>query len=79
MLEGYEEEEQETFHQAREALGEDRLLELGEEMAARAEELRAGSDDVTEEELYERARELDIEGRSQMSKRELARALQQAS
>jgi cation transport regulator ChaB len=32
----------------------------------------------TKEELYERARELDIEGRSTMSKRELARAISKA-
>jgi hypothetical protein len=29
----------------------------------------------TKEELYDRARRLDIEGRSKMSKRELARAI----
>lgn len=79
VLHHVEEEEDEMFPQAREALGEDRLRELGEEMQARADELRAAADDLTKEELYERAKELDIEGRSQMSKRELARALQQAS
>lgn len=79
VLHHVEEEENDMFPQAREALGEDRLRELGEQMQARADELRAGSEDATKEELYERAKELDIEGRSQMSKRELARALQQAS
>lgn len=79
VLHHVEEEEDEMFPQAREALGDDRLRELGQQMQARADELRAAADDVTKEELYDRARELDIEGRSQMSKRELARALQQAS
>lgn len=79
VLHHVEEEEDEMFPQAREALGAERLRELGEEMQVRADELRVAGDDVTKEELYERAKELDIEGRSQMSKRELARALQQAS
>lgn len=78
VLHHVEEEEEEMFPQARDALGEERLQEVGEQMSRRADELRAGTD-ATKEELYERAKELGISGRSQMSKRELARALQQAS
>jgi hypothetical protein len=35
--------------------------------------------DLTKEELYERAKEADIPGRSKMNKEELAQALQQSS
>ena len=72
-----EEEEQEQFPLAREQLGEDRLRELGERMLQRYEELVADDDviDLTKEELYQQARELDIDGRSQMSKRELLDAI----
>jgi hypothetical protein len=38
----------------------------------------ASLDDWTKTELYERAQELDIEGRSSMSKRELVRAIRSA-
>ncbi len=38
----------------------------------------ASLDDLTKTELYERAQELDIEGRSSMSKRELVRAIRSA-
>jgi len=37
---------------------------------------RALAEDSTKEELYERARELGVEGRSEMTKDELARAVQ---
>ena len=74
-----EEEEDQLFPEVRESMGESVLSELGERMAARAEELLAGGgQDLTKEELYARAQELDIAGRSQMSKRELIRAIGQA-
>lgn len=37
----------------------------------------AADEETTRQELYERAKELDVEGRSKMSKRELARAVEQ--
>lgn len=75
------EEEDDMFPQVRSALGAERLQELGHKMPARHEELmpEAESDAMTREELYERAKELDVEGRSQMSKRQLANALRAAS
>jgi hemerythrin superfamily protein len=72
------EEEEELFPKVREALGEDVLTELGDRMATRVDELSSSTADNTKEELYGRAQELGIEGRSQMSKRELARAVRQA-
>lgn len=70
-----EEEEQELFPNVSRLLGEDRLRELGSAMQQRYEELQADTEDKTKEELYEVARELDIAGRSSMSKRELAGAV----
>jgi iron-sulfur cluster repair protein YtfE (RIC family) len=85
-----EEEEDEVFPKMQEKVG-DKLSDMGQELVARKHELRAqvqdqsggrGSDqdllDLTKEELYERAKEADIPGRSSMSKEELAQALQQA-
>lgn len=76
-----EEEEDELFPEVRDALGEERLEALGQEMKARYEQLMKGqdTDDMTREELYERAKELDVPGRSQMSKRQLANAVARAS
>ena len=76
-----EEEEDELFPEVRDALGEERLEELGERMQARYDELMEGgdTDGMTREELYERAKELDVDGRSQMSKRQLADAVRRAS
>ena len=76
-----EEEEDELFPEVRDALGEQRLQELGEQMQARYQQLMDGgdTDGMTREELYERAKELDISGRSQMSKRQLARAVRDGS
>lgn len=79
VLHHVEEEEQELFPQVRRAMPDEQLRDLGERMAGRVQELEAETDDTTKEELYARAQELDISGRSQMSKRQLARALTQAS
>ncbi len=83
------EEENEVFPKMQQKVGNE-LAGMGQELAARKQELLAqvqgrsagrGSDDLldlTKEELYERAKEADIPGRSNMSKEELAQALQQA-
>lgn len=75
-----EEEEDEMLPQVRSGLGDDRLQQLGERMQARHEELmnEAETDGMTREDLYERAKELDVDGRSQMSKRQLANAVRSA-
>ena len=85
-----QDEEHEVFPKMQQKAG-DELSGMGQELAARKQELLAqvqgqsagrGSDedllDLTKEELYERAKEADIPGRSNMSKQELAQALQQA-
>jgi hemerythrin-like domain-containing protein len=79
VLHHVEEEEQELFPQVRRAMAEDHLQDLGERMAGRVQELEVETDDSTKEELYAKAQQLDISGRSQMSKRQLARALTRAS
>lgn len=82
-----EEEEEETFPKMRAKVG-DQLVPMGEKAARRKEELAAqggaaagdgngdGLLDLTRDELYEQAKEAGVEGRSKMSKEELARALQ---
>lgn len=72
-----DEEEDELFPEVRSRMDEDRLTEIGQRMHERAEELEAefAADNSTKEELYQEARELDIAGRSGMSKRELAGAV----
>jgi hemerythrin superfamily protein len=82
-------EENELFPKARKAIG-DRAAEIGRRFQdSKAEILnqlqqqsgavaRGGGEDVsamTRDELYERARALGIEGRSKMTKNELARAV----
>jgi tetrahydromethanopterin S-methyltransferase subunit G len=47
-------------------------------MEPEGDDMPAALDDWTKAELYERAQELDIEGRSTMSKRELIRAIRAA-
>jgi hemerythrin superfamily protein len=68
-----EEEEEEMFPDAREQLGEERLAQLGEELEAR--QTTAKADLHTKAELYEKAQELEIEGRSEMTKEQLAEAV----
>jgi iron-sulfur cluster repair protein YtfE (RIC family) len=85
-----EEEENEVFPKMKEQVG-DKLAAMGQELARRKQELlqhaEAGEQDgepagdlldLTKEELYEKAKEADIPGRSNMSKEELAQALQEA-
>ena len=79
-----QEEEQDQFPLLSEEFGSQKLNELGDRMRERYEELESGGasgddvDELNKEELYNRARELKIEGRSTMSRRELARAVRAA-
>jgi len=68
-----EEEEKELFPDSRKELGDERMDELGLEMEARKATLKG--DDATREELLAKAKELDVEGRSEMSKDELSSAV----
>ena len=68
-----DEEEKEMFPDVRAQLGDDRLEELGQQMEERKSSAKA--DQKTKAELYQKAKELDIEGRSEMSKEELAQAV----
>lgn len=71
-----DEEEEELFPEVREQMDAAEREELGERMRARAEELRTGGPgELTKEELYQRAQQLGVEGRSTMSKRQLADAV----
>jgi hemerythrin-like domain-containing protein len=71
-----EEEEQELFPALREHAGE-KLAEL--EPEALELQVRSNGDGSTRDELYERAKRLDITGRSDMTKDELAQAIEEAS
>jgi hemerythrin superfamily protein len=78
-----EEEEEELFPQLRSAFGDERLERIGEKLAdakrrrggAVHDPAAVGLADLTRDQLYERAQELDIEGRAAMSKDELAEAI----
>ena len=83
-----EEEEEELFPQLREVFGDERLQQIGEQLQAAKERRQAGAsapvatdtgggnaDDLTRDELYEKAKEQDVEGRSSMTKDELAQAV----
>jgi hemerythrin superfamily protein len=81
-----EEEEEELFPQLEKVFGKERLEAMGEKLqqakerhgAPRVPE-SAGLKELTREELYEQAQKLDIPGRSDMSKEELAEAIGDAS
>ena len=68
-----DEEEKEMFPDVREELGEERLNELGEQMEER--KATAKADSATKDELYEKAKSMGIEGRSEMTKAQLAEAV----
>lgn len=81
-----EEEEHELLPQLREALTANELADLGGRLreakasapVSPSQEQQPGGDagaQGTKDELYQRAQDLDIEGRSQMSKDELAKAI----
>jgi iron-sulfur cluster repair protein YtfE (RIC family) len=71
-----EEEEHEIFPKLRSDAA-DRVAALGEpdQLEAEVTKRGRGSDDLTKAELYEQAKEADIEGRSGMTKDQLADAL----
>ena len=54
----------------------DRSSRPAEQRQQRSEQDDSSDDDVTKEELLEQARDLDVEGRSSMSKEELAQAVE---
>lgn len=64
------EEEDEMFPQVRELFSQDQLEQLGEEL--QAAKTRHETAATTKEDLLEQAREMDIEGRSSMTKDQLA-------
>lgn len=68
-----EEEEQDLFPDSREALGDEAMAMLGDELEARKATLKA--EGATRDELYQKAKELDVDGRSAMTKDELAAAV----
>ena len=74
-----QEEESEVLPRMRESLGEDRITQLGQELAAaKLEQMMAvkGLEELTRDELYELAQASEIEGRSDMDKDDLIKALQ---
>jgi hemerythrin superfamily protein len=82
VLHHVEEEEGEMFPHVRDELGADRLRALGAEML-RAKGIDPGTlpsrdelIDLTKDELYAKAQELGVEGRSDMTKDELVDAIQ---
>lgn len=71
-----EEEEDEIFPKLREGVDADRLESLGHTLSEQKQAVGlAEPSDATKEELLERARELGIEGRSNMTKDELEAAI----
>ncbi|GAB2868921.1 hypothetical protein GCM10027074_40700 [Streptomyces deserti] len=91
VLHHVEEEENEILPALRDAVDSDRLRELGLQFATRrAQKLagqplsavggghRQGAGGETRAELYEKARELGVEGRSSMTKEELAEQVSKA-
>lgn len=82
-----EEEESTILPELSESVGQERLKELGKAFAERrSEELEAfgisdsgdESGDMSRDQLYRKAREADIPGRSQMTKDELFRAVRES-
>lgn len=74
-----EEEESEILPKMREALGEERLIETGQQLAqAKLENMMTiiDLDELTKDELYELAKTTGVEGRSEMNKDELIKTLQ---
>lgn len=74
-----EEEENEVFPTMREALGDDRLAVAGQDLAmAKLRFMKSivDLDELTKDELYELAQATGVEGRSDMAKPDLVKALQ---
>jgi iron-sulfur cluster repair protein YtfE (RIC family) len=80
VLHHVEEEEGEVFPKLRASATEDQLQELGgrcaEMVVAAGEEPPLDPDTATRDELYEQAKKQGVEGRSDMTKDELAAALE---
>lgn len=72
-----EEEEDEMFPDVEDKLGEDRLMELGDEVAACKTRLQLGAQ--TKDELVDSARNAGVDGASQMNKDELVDTLADTS
>ena len=75
-----DEEEEEMFPELRKVFGDERLQQIGEKLAEAKQRRMSGaaSSDLTRDELYAKAQEQDIEGRSTMSKDELAEAVDES-
>jgi hemerythrin superfamily protein len=81
------EEETEMFPKLRQTVGEEQLQQLGEKAMQAKQQLMAQKGgqsggavvegEVTKDELYEQAKEMDIEGRSKMNKDDLQQAVEQ--
>jgi len=79
------EEEEELFPQLRETFGDDKLAALGKQLqqakdrksGAAGASGKADTSGMSKEELYEQAKEQDVEGRSQMTKDQLSEAVDQ--
>jgi iron-sulfur cluster repair protein YtfE (RIC family) len=72
------EEEQEIFPKLRRQAGDEVAALDPDELEQRVESRGGSAGDVTKDELYQRAQAADIPGRSQMTKDELAEALESA-
>jgi hemerythrin superfamily protein len=72
-----EEEEQELFPELEETLGTQRLEELGQELEKAKQDTQ--TQQQSKQDLYDQARDLNIAGRSQMTKEELAEAVKEKS
>lgn len=77
-----EEEESDMLPRLKQAVSEEELAQLGMQlrMAKSHAPVSPSMDgdttgDMTKDELYEKARQMDVEGRSEMTKEELARAV----
>ena len=81
-----DEEEEELFPKLSKVFGDDRLEAMGEKLQAAKQRHGAprvpeaeGLKELTRDELYEQASKLDITGRSEMTKEQLAEAIADAS
>ena len=70
-----EEEEEDLFPKLREAFGDAKLAEMGEKLEAAKKRHEGDSGSMSKQELYEKAQQQDVQGRSQMNKDELAQAV----
>ena len=84
VLHHVEEEEGEIFPKMRENIDQSKLEQFGQQVLEQYEALKAEgwtgtSEGKTRDELYAEAKEIGIEGRSQMNKDELASAVEESS